>query len=349
VSKLKGDVAIGLIDVISNFIEEFCLKGGVSTEVGHRAHNLHLQSVFRIKYPREPDSVKILTKMIKDAVKAYTKSLKDYRIYLKPLTKSQTFALMIGYISKDEGQPHFQTRLFRISNQEIQAGRLEHSSMQATFDEDRKVINMKNFFSECFKFNKRSFSPLVVSIDFCLAYMIQSQQYCLTPDFISCYRKIDLNEANTLWDMLHQPENATVAKVRSIIFDPRTYDSRRPAPRYFMPGLVEASTSADDPDDDIDAEDSVSFSIERTGLCKATRLCKAMQATMAGAEQRKRQYVDDAEYVELPSSGPDQLCPATLEEMLKRVHEVRSRASRTQAMIATMNAEDSHPSKRQGT
>ena len=208
---------------------------------------------------------------------------------------------------------------------------------------------MKNFFSECFKFNKRSFSPLVVSIDFCLAYMIQSQQYCLTPDFISCYRKIDLNEANTLWDMLHQPENATVAMVRSIIFDPRTYDSRRPAPRYFMPGLVEASTSADDPDDDIDAEDSVSFSIERTGLCKATRLCKAMQATMAGAEQRERQYFDDAEYVELPSSGPDQLCPATLEEMLKRVREVRSRASRTQAMMATMNAEDRHPSKRQRT
>lgn len=74
-----------------------------------------------------------------------------------------------------------------------------------------------------------------------------------------------------------------------------------------------------------------------------------MQATMAGAEQRDRQYVDDAEYVELPSFGLDQLCPATLEEMLKRVREVRSRASRTQAMMATMSTEDSHPTKRQRT
>lgn len=109
VSKLKGDAAVGLIDVIYNFIEEFGLKGGASTEVGHRAHNPHLQCVFRIKYPREPDSVKTLTKIIKDLVKAYTKSLKDYRVYFMPLTKSQTFALIIGYISKDEGQPHFQT------------------------------------------------------------------------------------------------------------------------------------------------------------------------------------------------------------------------------------------------
>ncbi len=99
--------------------------------------------------------------------------------------------------------------------------------MATTYDEDRKVITMKNFFSECFKFIKRSFSPFVVPIDYALLYMLQSKQYVLTPDFISCYRKICFNEANTLWQMLHEPENSTIEQVRAIVFDPRTYDNYR--------------------------------------------------------------------------------------------------------------------------
>lgn len=99
-SKLKGDVPIDLIDVIHSFISSYCLKGAVSSEVGHRAHNLHLQRVFRIKYPRDPTSIKTLTKLIKDAIKDRTKSLRGYRVLLKPLAKHQTFTLMIGYISR---------------------------------------------------------------------------------------------------------------------------------------------------------------------------------------------------------------------------------------------------------
>ena len=134
---------------------------------------------------------------------------------------------MIGYISKDEGLPHFETRLFNIATSEIQAGRMEHTSMASTYDEEKKIVTQKNFFSECYKFNKRSFSPFVVSIDFCLLYMIQSKQYCLTPDFISCYRKIDLNEANIMWNILHEPDTADVQMVRALVFDPRSYDARK--------------------------------------------------------------------------------------------------------------------------
>lgn len=103
ISKLKSDIPVGLIDVVYQFIESYCLKGGVATEVGHRAHNLHLQSTFRINYPKDPSSVKKLTKLVKDSIKDFTRTLKDYRVFLKPLGKMQTLAMMIGYISKDEG------------------------------------------------------------------------------------------------------------------------------------------------------------------------------------------------------------------------------------------------------
>ena len=45
ISKLKGDVSHELLNVIGNWIKSHCVKGVVSTEVGKRAFNLHLQSL----------------------------------------------------------------------------------------------------------------------------------------------------------------------------------------------------------------------------------------------------------------------------------------------------------------
>lgn len=230
VSKTKGDVCPTLIEVIYEFIKTYCLKGGVSTEVGHRAHNLHLQSAFRIKFPRDEASVKKLTKIIKEMIKDHLHCLTGIRVFLKPLGKSQSFTLMMGYIVKDEGQSHFTIRLHNVTNEELQGGRVQHSSMASTYDEDRKIVTMKNFFVECYKFNKRSFAPFVVSVDYVLLYMIQSKQYCLTPDFISCYRKIDFKEANILWKAIHEPSETSIEMVRAIVFDPRTYDNFRVRP-----------------------------------------------------------------------------------------------------------------------
>lgn len=114
--------------------------------------------------------------------------------------------------------------------------------MASTYDEEKKIVTLKNFFSECYKFNNRSFSPFVVSIDFCLLYMIQSKQYCLTPDFISCYRKIDLNEANIMWNILHEPDAADVQMVRALVFDPRSYDARKVT---FTPSFVASLSVVD--------------------------------------------------------------------------------------------------------
>ena len=100
ISKIKCDVELYLLDVLHAFLVENAVRGGVSTEVGHRAHNLHLQSVFSMKYPRDPKSVKELTKMIKALIKP---PLKGYKVHLKPLSSNQTVTAMIGYITKDQG------------------------------------------------------------------------------------------------------------------------------------------------------------------------------------------------------------------------------------------------------
>ncbi len=68
ISKRGGDVELILLDVTDNFIKTYCIRGGVSTEVGSRAHNLHLQGMFECRYPRDPTSAKALTKFFKAAV-----------------------------------------------------------------------------------------------------------------------------------------------------------------------------------------------------------------------------------------------------------------------------------------
>lgn len=100
VSKTKGDIERFLLDTVHDFICKFAIKGGVATEVGHRAHNLHLQSMFTMRFPKEKTHLRILTKLIKDLLKPLT----GYKVFLKPFAKQQHFSAMVGYITKDQGK-----------------------------------------------------------------------------------------------------------------------------------------------------------------------------------------------------------------------------------------------------
>lgn len=93
-----------LLDKVDEFIKEFAISGGVATEVGSRAHNLHLQGALTIRYPRDPTHVKKLVKFFKDSV---IKPRKGYKIMLKPFQKGQSMSTMIGFITKDQGMLFF--------------------------------------------------------------------------------------------------------------------------------------------------------------------------------------------------------------------------------------------------
>ena len=41
VTKIGADIALATLDAVFNFIVAFCNRGGLSTEVGSRAHRLH--------------------------------------------------------------------------------------------------------------------------------------------------------------------------------------------------------------------------------------------------------------------------------------------------------------------
>jgi hypothetical protein len=98
--------------------------------------------------------------------------------------------------------------------------------MLTSFDDAKKIINFKNFFNECYKFNMRCMHPAVVPVQFVVLYMIQSGSYILSPDFVSTFKKIALNEAAILWDMTFKPAQTTLADVMTLLFHPLSYGKK---------------------------------------------------------------------------------------------------------------------------
>lgn len=171
ITKTCGDVAFHCLEIIFSFIKQYCLKGGVSTEVGHRANNLHLQAVVRIQYPS--------TKVMEEPLRKFIKKLlpdagKSCKVQIKVIGVNQKFSAMVGYITKDETRPSYQIRTHYISPQELSEGRQDHMAMCTSYDDNKKLITMRNMVAEIFKFNLRMFFPFVVPV----------QYYCSTRDRI---------------------------------------------------------------------------------------------------------------------------------------------------------------------
>jgi hypothetical protein len=143
---------------------------------------------------------------------------------------------MVGYVTKDAGQPHHTLRSHNLTPQELSIGKREHAALLTSIDDDKKVLTTKNLVNECYRFNQRCFWPAIVPPQYCIMYMIQSGGYVLAPDFIACARKIDLREMDALWTMVFFPQDTTVSMVLKIIFDPRSYGVKI-ANRYFLASI----------------------------------------------------------------------------------------------------------------
>ena len=113
ITKTKDDIGLDALESVAQFIEQNCLKGGVATEVGRRAFQLHLQGLMKLRWPSTKEHVQRLQKLLKSILPANGKL---YKVLVKPFASSQTFSAMVGYIRKDQGIlygiTHFNAYLF---------------------------------------------------------------------------------------------------------------------------------------------------------------------------------------------------------------------------------------------
>jgi hypothetical protein len=213
VTKNGTDIERNYIDIILAFFETYCIKGGVSTEVGKRAHNLHLQGVFRCLFPNDS---KVLGAFLKSHM---PNNGVGHRVLAKQLVRGQDFVTMCGYILKDEGQPWFQHRSHNIPREDLQTGRLQHITALTAIDENRVILTPRNLMSEMYKFTMRCLFPCIPPARFCVLYMMQSGNYIPSPEWLKRYSKMDSNEAQSMWDIVFAAKRTTIEQTDRIFFD----------------------------------------------------------------------------------------------------------------------------------
>lgn len=113
ITKTNDDVGLDAFEAIGAFIKKHCIKGGVSTEVGKRKFQFHLQGIMRIHWPSTAIYIQELQKVVKNILPL--KGL-GYKVFVKHCKAGQNFSAMIGYITKDEGNIYSLYCITRIIN-----------------------------------------------------------------------------------------------------------------------------------------------------------------------------------------------------------------------------------------
>jgi hypothetical protein len=330
VTKNGCDIDGNYIDCIYLFFEQYCIKGGVSTEVGKRARHQHLQGIFRTKFVND-------SKAMGGFIKGF---LPDngthHRVLAKPLNRGQDFVTMCGYILKDEGQSWFRHRSFNIPREDLQTGRLQHLSALTSIDENRMVLTQRNLFAEMYKFSMRCLFPCVTPPPYVLLYMMQSGNYIPSPEWLKRYSKIETDEAQALWDIVFRAKHTTIADIKRIFFDGRSSRCR-----YYMANTKQGCHIPDRPATLTPTTDTESSTPEsptpyqriRTVLNEAAPRARSQGSNMTDdltplpEEDRlndAQAWVIDREGTSLPDDNDDLICPPTLDEMLLIVRSMRS-------------------------
>ena len=72
----------------------------------------------------------------------------------------------------------------------------------------------------------RCMFPAVVPLHYCILYMLQGGEYVLSPDFVSTFRKVNYNESEAYWKLLHAPLETKIDDILLLVFNGTSYDSK---------------------------------------------------------------------------------------------------------------------------
>jgi hypothetical protein len=148
---------------------------------------------------------------------------KGYKIQLKPLARGQSLITMIGYVTKDQGKAHYKILAHNITAQELTNGRRDHEAMRVNYVENKRILTHRNMYLEAYRFITRCLYPVIVPFHYSILYMLQSDDYTLSTEFVQSYKKLDFSESQTYWKLIWHPTSATISDVLQLIFDRRSY------------------------------------------------------------------------------------------------------------------------------
>ena len=160
-----------------------------------------------------------------------------------------TFLGMVGYVTKDEGTPHFRLISHNVSQQQLEEGKLEYIKHGKGDLKGKVLLDMRNLFQKAKIFRDKKIAnaeseevPLVTVI----TKMLQTGVYMPTANWVvpTAGRGMPLWRAKSLWKSMIAPEDVDETDTANIFFE---FDSEEPVEketygRYFVSKKLRDST-----------------------------------------------------------------------------------------------------------
>ena len=163
--------------------------------------------------------------------------------------------------------------------------------------------------------------------------MLQSGEYIFTPEFITFYKKLDLEETTVMWHMIHNPSTSTLAMILKLIFNARSYSPRELEKcRYFLIAASNLSSSMSSAEYTSQISRTSNISGQQ-GQSKANTIISTIRKANVVNLGIQENFEDD--YIPLPSdedsndqptqSDFDSLsCPDHIDDMMTIVRKLRT-------------------------
>ena len=259
-----------------SYINVFCVAGVVALERGSRRNVLHAQGMLELHWPTSPAHARKLRQHFSCFIPLGRFAPQDGRLLskltLKPFEDGQTKLAVCGYLQKDDGLDHYKMYAKGFSREELLAAKREYGAVSHTYFKDKKLLTRANAITLAHQF-LASYLPNITNprplFRRTILWMIQSKLYAPAANWVSTPvgKAWHPGVIESFWRIIHEPEEASMAMIKSIFFfwntgDPRPInmrekrvwpderDYRRHTQRVRKQRLVERGTWFEDSDSD---------------------------------------------------------------------------------------------------
>ena len=226
-SLAAGHVLPAWLDFFGSWMQANCVAGLAALERGKKEQHLHIQGAVRMRL-RGPIDKKFCDK-IKKQIKQVCgiahgsgfRTLMD----VKAFAPGQTWPMMIGYCTKDFGQPHYRIVRKGVSDEEIAAGVAQWQSARLSYEDDKVVLTKKTLFQHVYSFIANGEPGAFPTFIEAMTSMLNTLKYVPSPLLIMGYGgSMRAAAAQALW-LLANNRPITMAQCGALFLSDNSSDS----------------------------------------------------------------------------------------------------------------------------
>lgn len=133
---------------------------------------------------------------------------------------------MLGYVHKDQNQPHFQVRLHNINPADVIRGQAEWQTAKLSYEDDKIMITKPNVFHRLstYRLNADPESDHTFLEE--MTNMLNTKKYMVSTAFITQTGALRLRAAEAMWKLV-KGHSMTVADIEGLFFQ-QQYTPYRP-------------------------------------------------------------------------------------------------------------------------